>query len=361
MMDHRKIVKRKPEKPAKEPTNISTLELSIPSPNDSNKSLLIHDEECDIFSEPSNNDQDIQDADFHLDKMSILNNPNYFKQLSLSFYGTSRPSQKPKNSQPDNHFVLKTEGSQPETSNSPRANREYYVGLKRPSFYKKIDRESFQLNTSSFSKGIHKPQLTLSGSRVGLQYTKGRVIERNDSREYINSSKIEIKPYRITNKGNTPLTKGTLARMYPQLAHGIANSSNVQSSITPRKSSFFGYDTSATAKQARKPSIKTSVSTKPKVSAQEYLLTEPNALTLKTSKSSTNTVIPKKLKMYAIDNLGMFNFRNSVEGKLSTNRSSSREKFPIRPQVPKGVQEMAPKRSVVTFKSPTLKRNAYYD
>lgn len=362
MINIRGTTKQKFQKPQKVFTNISTLEIQTPTPPESDRSLLIHDDEkFDILSDLSSSCE-IRDKDIPVDKRNIINDSTYFKQLSLSFYGEAQsPKQTNIKTEADRSRVKKETGSSKlNTSLSPRSDYSFYYGLKRPANIQ-FEKNAFHMNFSSLMKQSQKSQNSLKSSRTNLSQNKDKSIDsKYEAKSPKNIAKIEIKDLKMykVNTGNvlaSSQVRNSSRGMYPQFA-----TTQTTTATTPRYNKNF-WDPEI-VRNIRRPSVKkVTANTKPRVVNQEYMLSEPmsNSL-LKNSNNSSG--ISQKLKMYAMDNSQVLNVKVVMgqDGKIQSNKAILHERTSASPAMRGGIQGVSGKRKVVP-KTKGYKNSSYYD
>jgi len=362
MINIRGIPKKKFEKPQKSRMNNSRVGKGNSTPSELDRSLLIHDDQDDIISDQSTSLKEINDKDIPLEKRNIINDHGYFKQLSLSFYGESlspsrsvRSITKPEN----NQYNFKTGSSHLNTSLSPRSTKEYYYGL-RKSPTLAFEKDPFQMRMSSLAQKGQKSQNSLSNSKLNLSQTRDKYMDKYEPKSPRNVARIELKDLKAfkvnLNSVLTTQVKNIDGKgMYPQFG---TTGQTTCSSTTPRYSNFWEKDL---IKEIH-PNIKKTTNTKAKAATKEYLLTEPNTSTIK-SPNSARTV-PKKLKMYALDNFNPVNFKVTMgsDGKIQSNRSGVAEKASMRPSMSRGAQGVSSNKKPGMMTSRKAQKNSsYYD
>jgi len=315
--------------------------------------LLIHNN-SDIFSEQSSNEKEIRDKDIPLEKRNLINNREYFKQLSLSFYGESQsPRRQVMKTENDQHSFRKT-GSKMNTSLSPRSQQDYYYGM-RKSPNLQYEKDPFQMTLSHLVQLGQKSQASLTSSKLNL--SQRDKIDKHEAKSPKSIARIDLKDlkgYKVkTNNVLTARAKNDAKGMYAQFTTGQTTCTT----STPRYSNFWDNDI---LKEAHSPGVKKGLNTKVKATNKEYLLTEPNSSLLKNTNSPR--AVPKKLNMYALDNLSILNFKviMGADGKIQSNKAAN-EKVPVKPSLGKGLQGTNVKRSGVGINRQTSKKISYFD
>jgi len=371
-MDPRKLTKKNINKKSKETTYASTQEASFHSYEQSNGSLLIHEENYDIFSDESSNTE-IRDKDIPLEKRNLINDASYFKQLSLSFYGNPAPSQQKTVTQEDYRLNYKTEVSRMDNrSLSPTSNKDYFQAWKKSPVITS-ENEHLQKTFNNFFKFIKTNNFNSTNHTNRPLQSRGKESDKHvlrDNKTNLNVSRgttRDINAYKIgPNKLNSSLTRIATIGMYPPLTSVMtgAGGLGVIGTASPKNSSQIHKENTNSIKKVLRPSFKKVTSSKPKlISSKNYLSTEPSANDLKTISSSN--LIPNKLKMYAQDNLTSFNLKSFMENntKFQSNIHRSQDKLlSIRPSVinKSNQKVVVPKRTVVAVPSKLVMKNGYF-
>lgn len=334
-------------------SNIRNTERPNYSPED--RSLLIHDDVSEMFSDQSSSLKEINDKDIPLEKRNIINDPSYFKQLSLSFYGTPPSPQKSITKNESNQYNFKP-SPKLEHSLSPRSNETYYYGFKK-SLNSPFEREPFMKTAYNTTKNIQNSQISLSNSKINLTHIRDQKMDKFEPESprgatvFTDLSKYKAFRVNLNNILTTQMRDQGLDP-YSQFSTG----QTTLSATTPRQHNNW---IKGSGKEIGSPRVKKIINTKTKGVAKDYLLTEPSAL-----KSPKYNQIPKKLKMYALDNSSMNNLKNAMISEAKTPTGISKagltDKTPARPIISKGLQGIITRTGPLTNRKVT-KNSSYYD
>lgn len=360
MINMRGIPKKMVQPPQSQRSNIRHSEKPNYSP-EVDRSLLIHDDASEIFSDQSSSLKEINDKDIPLEKRNIINDPTYFKQLSLSFYGTppSAPRSLSKNENNQYNFKAspKLESPKLDHSLSPRSSETYYYGFKKP-LNSPFERDPFMRMTVSSTKNIQNSQISLSNSKININQIRDLKMEKFEPESpKVIASPTDMSKYKafrvnLNNILTTQVKNGHGLDAYSQFSTG----QTTLSATTPRQNNIFS---KAAGKEIGSPRVKKIINTKTKGVTKDYLLTEPNTILKSPIKYNQ---IPKKLQMYAMDNLSMTNFKNAMgaDGKTPVNKTNITDKTPARPTISKGLQGIVNRNGPLTNRK-VAKNSSYYD
>jgi len=338
-MDPRKTLQKFPSRNPKDPySQYPNRDFSHISQN---QSLLIHDENYELHSEEASSDEEFFDVDIPLEKRDLINNANYFKQLSLSFYGENEPLQ-PQRLQlnDDNRQHLYTDISRYDArSQSPRSGIEQ-IHSWRKSPVLPSEKESFQSSYNNLFQTLSKPNplYTVSPKAQIVHYkSKG-----SDKQLTKNATGISLKDMNAMNSSptgmNMSFNRTAASGMYPALNTNVSVF-GYASSLTPKNGNIQYRETPGNAVPNKKiivrPPLKKlgSASGKSKILKEYISATEPSTSYLKNS-TSVQT-IPKRLQMYAGQDSMMTNLNLKViDGKLHNAKLKMYERaIPVRPSL----------------------------
>ncbi len=285
-----------------------------------NQSQVIHDENYELYSENSSTDEEFFDKDIPMEKRDLINNPSYFKQLSLSFYGNKEPLQ-PQRLEliDDNRLHLRTEMSRPEVrSQSPRSGMESFHNW-RKSPVLPSEKETFQSSYNNLFQALSKPNpLYAASPKAHVVHYKTKGSDKPSLREAKNITGISQKDLNTMrasptalNMSNMSFTRTAAAGMYPQL-NNVSGYSGYGNSLTPKNGNlhYSSRETPAnisTKKIIIRPPLKKLGSAKSKLVKDFISATEPSTSYLKSPPSVQP--IPKRLQMYAQDNMTNLNLK----------------------------------------------------
>ena len=360
MLESRRIVNRFLKNAPKEAAQVSKCDTTSISYRESNRSLLIHDEkEFEAVADDNDAASQFFDKDIPADRREIINNASYFKQLSLSFYGASKPSQKPAIRHVASNSITKTEPAQTGgDSSSPRSTNEYfYLWRKSPIMQGTTDH--FHVNNKNFSQVDKRGEMSsTSYSKLGISQIalKGRDSIKREGRNTTVGLSKEIKNYKANIlRMNSNSNRAT--PVYPNLASSI----NIDYSSTPKNGEMLSRNLNGILHVEGRPSLKLLANNKPRPPAKGYLTTEPSSAQLKTA--TTPTVVPKKLKMYTQENTNFSSLKQLVntEGRPQIARKYSKEILPGRPSIMRDTSGYIPKRPTLITVAKVSKRHGYYE
>jgi hypothetical protein len=358
MLDPKKLLNRKIISNSKVASNASTNEFSRNSPN---ASLLIHDEGNEYFFEDGCNDKEFVDKDIPAEKRSIINDPTYFKQLSLSFYGSSPqlPQRVLQTQEDDKKIVVTKPQKMYPGSLSPGSNSQYFYVLKSPSSKNGTDMP--QLNFTNFSLLAQQSQLCLSDSRGDLGLKKEQQNEKNPLKHdfYIRPLDTKnFKPLKISiNQSNSNVST---TRFTTQRHLQLATDKTISSATTPRSSDSLFKTGAVTARMLSRPSVAKLMGI---TQQEEYYKSEPNTSTYPKSPSRPK-IVPDKLKMFSQNNFSRTSFKSIVdtESDKDIKKINSKEKLkPTRPSFSKVTKEAVTKRFIVANGEKGIKKNMHFE
>ncbi len=269
-MDPLKRTKYNVQKASKETNFPSTQEASF-FLLDPNGSLLIHDENYDLFSD--NSFIEIRDSDIPAQKRNLIQDSDYFKQLSLSFYGDIQPLQAKGNAQEgDTSKKIKTEASYVDSrSKSPTLLNHYLPPWRRSpcSFLKSTKPYGHLVKEMRAGRGEYEQSLNHLLTRLN---TKDSLVKGPN---YQLDSSVQ----RLPSPGAYP-SFGSI----PSVGLSLAGSpKNIELLIKGKSKA-----------KAIQPKLK-KLPTDSFISKKLGLQTEPNELL----SPKTPKIIPNRLKMYA--------------------------------------------------------------
>jgi len=310
-----------------------------------NQSLLIHDENYELHSEEASSDEEFFDVDIPLEKRDLINNANYFKQLSLSFYGENEPLRPLQPLQPqrlqlidDNREHLRTEISRYDAkSQSPRSGIEQ-IHSWRKSPVLPSEKESFQSSYNNLFQTLSKPNplYTVSPKAQIVHYkSKG-----SDKQLTKNATGMSLKDMNAMNSSptgmNMSFNRTAATGMYPALTN--VSVFGYASSLTPKNGNIQYRESSGNVPNKKiivRPPLKKlgSASGKSKILKEYMSATEPSTSYLKNSTSVQ--AIPKRLQMYAGQDSTVMNLNLKViDGKLHQSKLKMYERsIPVRPSL----------------------------
>jgi len=310
-MDSRKAIQKIPSKNPRDPyaqyMNQNFSHIS------QNQSQVIHDENYELYSENDSTDEEFFDADIPMEKRDLINNANYFKQLSLSFYGNKEPLH-PQRLEliDDNRQHLRTEMSRLEAkSQSPRSGIDSFNNW-RKSPVLPSEKETFQSSYNNLFQALSRPNpLYASSPKAHIVHYKTKGSDKPTLHEAKNITGISQKDMSAMRSSPTAMNmsfnRTAAAGMYPQLSN-IAAYGN---SLTPKNGNLqYSRETPAnlsTKKIVIRPPLKKVGSGKSKLVKDFISATEPSTSYLKSPTSIQP--IPKRLQMYAQDNVANLNLK----------------------------------------------------